>query len=163
METLESWGHVMSRPPFRAGALHARQETVMRIVLGGTVVGTLLLFVLLPAYLCALIPVMERRTRASLGELDGVAHAEDVAAVKERMQRTSAVVWPAMVLGFLFGLSQNPEFLRCSSTVGQRQNSLPASRIGPRHSAGPYAEPAQSRLNYAIWAWRLKSAATISA
>jgi len=75
------------------------------------VVGTLLLFTVLPAYLIALIPAMRARTELFLGELAGLASERDIAAIREQMLRMSPAVWPAMAAGVAFGAYQNPTFI----------------------------------------------------
>lgn len=85
------------------------------------IVGTVSLFVLLPAYLIWLIPVMQRRTEECIQELAEIARPEDVEAVRQNSLRISGVIWPGMLAGIAFGVSQNPIFIEQMRVSGVYQ------------------------------------------
>lgn len=84
-----------------------RQELAPRQLLG-----TLTLFVLLPAYLVAVMPRLLRRSESSLLELAPLADPEDVDRVRGRLLRAPGYTALTAVLGVALGLAQNPLFLR---------------------------------------------------
>ena len=82
-------------------------------------VGTLALFLLLPAYLIAMLSLQQHRTNQTLRELAAVARPEDVAEVRARMDRAPASSWAFLALGFSLGLAMNPLFLSQMYAAGR--------------------------------------------
>ncbi len=90
----------------RSGGL-VRAELPLRQVLG-----TCLMFVLMPTYFLAMGAVQYRRTLLLLEEMRPLAPPAALQAVRERLQRLHPLAYGAVALGLLFGLSQNLYFVR---------------------------------------------------
>lgn len=90
----------------RGGGL-VRAELPLRQVLG-----TCVMFVLMPAYFLAMGAVQYRRTLVLLEELRPLAPHAALQAVRERLQRLHPLGYVIVGLGLLFGLSQNLYFVR---------------------------------------------------
>lgn len=75
------------------------------------ILGTVALFVLLPAYLIGLMPIMRRVTRTRLAELGDLCDASAREAIEAGMLRVHSLVWPGMLVGLAYGISQNPIFV----------------------------------------------------
>ncbi len=73
--------------------------------------GTLALFLLLPAYLVAMLPWQHRLTKQALDELEAMARPEDTALVHARLARAPALSWIFVAMGSSIGLALNPLFI----------------------------------------------------
>lgn len=82
------------------------------------VIGTSIMFVLMPAYLLAMAMLQYRRTCWLLDELRPIAPAARIAEVRERLNRLPGTALPAGVVGALFGLGQNDYVLDFMSERG---------------------------------------------
>lgn len=81
------------------------------------IIGTLILFVIMPSYFIAMMALQWQRTEAALVSLTALARAKDIETVRSRLESLPRLISVFLVLGFLFGLSQNILFVK--SIIGQ--------------------------------------------
>lgn len=93
-------------------AWFARESPLLLEVLPlGQVIGTLLMFALLPPYLWLMAIPMHRRASEAVDALASIANRQDTQRVRARLNRISMWGLPFVLLSLVFGASQNQLFI----------------------------------------------------